>query len=173
MEALASDGGLLPEQVWDAPDIPERELFNGRPSGSAMPLVWAHAEYAASSLRSLRRRARSSTCRRRPWQRYRRASDVRRGACRGASTRSAARCRRRQGPAHRGAGCRRSFTGAPTAGRPCTTRRPRTRALGVHSPICRRRRSASGATVSFTFYWPGVDRWEGTDFSVAVVGAGS
>jgi glucoamylase len=38
-------GGFLPEQVWDAADIPERELFNGHPSGSAMPLVWAHAEY--------------------------------------------------------------------------------------------------------------------------------
>ncbi len=46
MRAQASDGGMLPEQVWDGPDIPERELFNGRPSGSAMPLVWAHAEYA-------------------------------------------------------------------------------------------------------------------------------
>ena len=46
MRAQASDGGMLPEQVWDGADIPERELFNGRPTGSAMPLVWAHAEYA-------------------------------------------------------------------------------------------------------------------------------
>lgn len=46
MRAQASDGGMLPEQVWDAADVPERELVNGRPSGSAMPLVWAHAEYA-------------------------------------------------------------------------------------------------------------------------------
>jgi glucoamylase len=45
MEAFAGEGGLLPEQVWDAADIPERELFRARPSGSAMPLVWAHAEY--------------------------------------------------------------------------------------------------------------------------------
>ena len=44
-EAMAGPGGLLPEQTWDAPDIPERELFFGRPAGSAMPLVWAHAEY--------------------------------------------------------------------------------------------------------------------------------
>ncbi len=36
---------MLPEQVWDAPDIPGKGLFNGKPSGSAMPLVWAHAEY--------------------------------------------------------------------------------------------------------------------------------
>ena len=46
MRAQASDGGMLPEQVWDAPDVPERELENGRASGGAMPLVWAHAEYA-------------------------------------------------------------------------------------------------------------------------------
>jgi glucoamylase len=45
MEALTSQGGLFPEQVWDADDIPERELFRGRPSGSAMPLVWAHSEH--------------------------------------------------------------------------------------------------------------------------------
>ncbi len=45
MAASVSAGGLLPEQIWDAPDIPERRLFTGRPTGSATPLVWAHAEY--------------------------------------------------------------------------------------------------------------------------------
>lgn len=45
MRRCASPGGLLPEQVWDAPAIPERLLFPGQPSGSAMPLVWAHAEF--------------------------------------------------------------------------------------------------------------------------------
>ena len=45
MSAFACQGGMIPEQVWDADDIPERRLFKGRPSGSAMPLVWAHAEY--------------------------------------------------------------------------------------------------------------------------------
>jgi glucoamylase len=43
--AQTSAGGLIPEQIWDGKDIPERELFNGHPTGSAMPLVWAHAEY--------------------------------------------------------------------------------------------------------------------------------
>ncbi len=45
LEGFANEGGMIPEQTWDAPDIPERELFFGKPSGSAMPLVWAHAEY--------------------------------------------------------------------------------------------------------------------------------
>ena len=52
MEAGASPGKLLPEQVWDGPAIPELELFPGQPSGSAMPLVWAHAEHI-KLLRSL------------------------------------------------------------------------------------------------------------------------
>jgi glucoamylase len=37
--------GLLPEQVWDGQPVPERRLFPGRPSGSAMPLAWAHSEF--------------------------------------------------------------------------------------------------------------------------------
>lgn len=45
MRAMAGDGDLLPEQTWDAGDIEARELRFGRPAGSAMPLVWAHAEY--------------------------------------------------------------------------------------------------------------------------------
>ncbi len=45
LEASASSGKLLPEQVWDGPPMPERELVPGGASGSAMPLVWAHAEH--------------------------------------------------------------------------------------------------------------------------------
>ena len=43
----------IPEQVWDAADIPALELFRGKPSGSACPLVWAHSEYI-KLLRSIR-----------------------------------------------------------------------------------------------------------------------
>jgi glucoamylase len=45
LSTFTGEGGLLPEQVWDSADVPERELMFGKPSGSAMPLVWAHAEY--------------------------------------------------------------------------------------------------------------------------------
>ena len=38
-------GGMLPEQVWDADPVPLLRLSPGRPSGSAAPLVWAHAEF--------------------------------------------------------------------------------------------------------------------------------
>jgi glucoamylase len=53
LEASAGSGGLLPEQVWDQDDVPEHELRRGGPSGSAMPLVWAHSEHI-KLLRSLR-----------------------------------------------------------------------------------------------------------------------
>lgn len=45
MVAMSGVGGMLPEQVWDCDAIPEKGLYPGRPTGSAMPLVWAHAEY--------------------------------------------------------------------------------------------------------------------------------
>ena len=45
LENFASQGGMLPEQVWDAPDLPEAGMYLGKPAGSAMPLMWAHAEY--------------------------------------------------------------------------------------------------------------------------------
>jgi len=45
MEGYSSRTGLLPEQVWDEPDRPDIYMLLGRPTGSAMPLMWAHAEY--------------------------------------------------------------------------------------------------------------------------------
>jgi glucoamylase len=46
MEWFSNGAGLLPEQVWDE-EVPHPEvgLSFGRPTGSAMPLMWAHAEY--------------------------------------------------------------------------------------------------------------------------------
>lgn len=45
MANMSSRGGLIPEQIWDTMPIPDRQLRLGRPTGSAMPLVWAHAEF--------------------------------------------------------------------------------------------------------------------------------
>jgi len=42
-ERFATCGQMMPEQVWDAEDKPGLKL--GKPAGSAVPLVWAHAEY--------------------------------------------------------------------------------------------------------------------------------
>src|SRR4029077_18615557 len=43
--STSGESRLLPEQVWDVTEIPALELFRGKPTGSACPLVWAHAEY--------------------------------------------------------------------------------------------------------------------------------
>ena len=45
MELSTGASRLIPEQVWDVADIPDRELFAGKATGSACPLVWAHSEY--------------------------------------------------------------------------------------------------------------------------------
>ncbi|HEY2484294.1 MAG TPA: glycoside hydrolase family 15 protein [Candidatus Binataceae bacterium] len=45
MELFATPTRLLPEQVWDQSDIPGALLVKGEQTGSATPLMWAHAEY--------------------------------------------------------------------------------------------------------------------------------
>lgn len=45
LEGFASTTDMLPEQVWDDPDMPSKHMYLGRPTGAAMPLMWAHAEY--------------------------------------------------------------------------------------------------------------------------------
>jgi glucoamylase len=45
LQQFAGDVGMLPEQIWDAGDIPKKGLFLGCATGSARPLAWAHAEY--------------------------------------------------------------------------------------------------------------------------------
>jgi glucoamylase len=94
MEAFSSVSGLLPEQVWDEPDRPQLNLYQGRPTGSAMPLMWAHAEYV-KLLRSVSdgqvfdyipavgSRYLSSTRRHKPlevWKHNRQPQSVRRGS---------------------------------------------------------------------------------------------
>ncbi|MFO1294556.1 MAG: glycoside hydrolase family 15 protein [Rubrivivax sp.] len=69
MAAMASAGGMLPEQVWDAAAVPAHGLEPGRPSGSAMPLAWAHAEFVKLALSC--GRARPSDCPASVWERYR------------------------------------------------------------------------------------------------------
>jgi glucoamylase len=53
MKSMSGRCGLIPEQIWDTAAVPAQNLFPGRPAGSAMPLVWAHAEFIklAKSLR--------------------------------------------------------------------------------------------------------------------------
>ncbi|HXM65692.1 MAG TPA: glycoside hydrolase family 15 protein, partial [Candidatus Acidoferrum sp.] len=53
LEGFATPTHLIPEQIWDEDDRPEQHLKRGRPTGGAVPLLWAHAEYI-KLLRSVR-----------------------------------------------------------------------------------------------------------------------
>jgi glucoamylase len=69
MTRMTSSGGMMPEQIWDAAPIAARGLEPGRPTGAAMPLVWAHAEFLKlAASRVLKRPCDRPTA---VWERYR------------------------------------------------------------------------------------------------------
>jgi glucoamylase len=45
LENFSQGIGLMPEQIWDGPDLPSSYLRFGGPTDAAMPLLWAHSEY--------------------------------------------------------------------------------------------------------------------------------
>jgi glucoamylase len=47
MENFANQGGMITEQLWDGPDLPDAHMKRGYPTGAAMPLCWSHAEYVS------------------------------------------------------------------------------------------------------------------------------
>lgn len=165
MRRQASDGGMLPEQVWDAPDLAELELFTGRPSGSAMPLAWAHAEYI-KLLRSLRdgrvfdqppvTASRYLDRRVQPrvgiWRFTLQRKEVVKGRL------------------------LRLDLGAPARVRWTVddwrnSHETDTNAVGIrhYTVELATQHALPGTRVQFTFYWLDDDRWEGTDFAVDVV----
>jgi glucoamylase len=164
LEGFASDGHLLPEQVWDAPDIPGRELFRGRPSGSAMPLTWAHAEHV-KLLRSLADR-RVFDMPPQPHQRYQ-IDDVR---SRHEVWRFNHKCHRLTA----GRILRVEFLAAASihwsADGWCTVRDTPTQdsGLGIHYADLDTVELAAGGKIDFTVYWPDEDRWEGVDYHLAI-----
>jgi glucoamylase len=164
MEALAGESGLLPEQIWDSADIPDRGLFIGHPSGSAMPLVWAHAEYVklCRSLQDGEIFDRPPQ----PVQRYLvekttsphiiwRFNNKIRAMPAGRTLRVETLV-----PAvvHWSRDGWRTVHDAPT----------RDTTLGVHVADLQTLELRIGDRVDLTFYWPEVNRWEGTDFVVYV-----
>jgi glucoamylase len=45
LEKFANEGGMISEQLWNAKDL--GSMKRGLPTGAAMPLCWAHAEYVS------------------------------------------------------------------------------------------------------------------------------
>ena len=162
MEAFANDGGMISEQIWDALDIPERELFFGRPSGSAMPLVWAHSEYI--KLRRSLHEGRIFDMPPQPVRRY----QVEKVGSRYALWRFNHKCRiipadktlrlETLAPArvHWGTNGWHDVANAET----------RDTGLGIHVADLPTEKLPAGTVVDFTFYWPQAGRWENTDFQV-------
>jgi glucoamylase len=164
MEASASSGGLLPEQIWDSDDVPQRELFLGRPSGSAMPLVWAHAEHI-KLLRSLRDGAvfdmppqtLNRYVRNKPapapivWQLISRVERIAAGRVLRLEFFDSARI-------HWSIDDWKTISDSET----CPS------GLGLHFCDLPTARLTAGSMVRFTLFWSRQNRWEGVDFEVAI-----
>jgi glucoamylase len=164
MEHSTSGSRLLPEQVWDSADIPERELFLGKPSGSACPLVWAHSEYI-KLVRSLR----DGKVFDQPPQTVKRyGAEKRRSVY--SEWRFNNKCRVMvagkilriavMAPAN----LRWSSDDWKTANDLATL----DTGAGIYVADLPTSQLPAGRSIVFTMYWPQGQRWEGTDFSVTV-----
>jgi glucoamylase len=168
LEAAASDGGLLPEQTWDSEDIPARELYLGRPSGSAMPLAWAHAEHI-KLLRSLRDGAvfdmppqtRNRYVNNKPapaprcWRLTSRIKEIPFGRMLRLEVLDEARVR---------------WSADDWA--TVTDSNAEPNGLGVHVCDLPTQALRTGTVVRFTLFWTKQNRWEGANFKVVIADAG-
>ena len=160
MERFATTTGMLPEQVWDEPDRPEWHQHLGMPTGAAMPLMWAHAEYI-KLLRSsfdgqvfdliepVRQRYqgdRSGLKALAVWKPNRRPRTAARGATLRVQAPSPFRLR---------------WTGDDWQTVTDTDSNPT--ALGFEYVDLA---VGDASALKFTFYWPREARWEGTDYMV-------
>jgi glucoamylase len=164
MESFANEGGLISEQVWDSPDIPAHDLHLGRPSGSAMPLVWAHAEHL-----KLRRSLEDGRLFDLPPQTVRRYLSDHTESPRmiwrfNHKIRSMPPGKLLRIEALAPAVVHWSADGWHTVQEATT----QDAGLGIHFADLSTSALPEGRRVSFTFHWPTSDRWEGTDFTVEV-----
>ena len=162
--STAGASRLLPEQVWDAADIPALELFRGKPSGSACPLVWAHSEYI-----KLRRSIRDGRIFDQPpqtVQRYLKEKQVRQffGWRFNNKTRSVPRNKTLRIVLLSPARVHWSIDDWKTSHDTDT----RDTELGIHVLDLPTASLPPGDEAVFTFFWPNENRWEGTDFRVRV-----
>jgi glucoamylase len=163
LEGFATSTGLLPEQVWDSPDRPDLRLFLGGPTGSAMPLLWAHAEYV-KLLKSRhdgevfdlvpealgRYRTHSERPRLEIWKTNRRPRRVPAGGTLRVIAQEPFRLR-----------------STKTDWRELEDRTSQATDLGVHFVDLEIERDRRGA-LELTFYWTGSARWDGKNYRVAI-----
>ncbi|HTS36241.1 MAG TPA: glucan 1,4-alpha-glucosidase, partial [Candidatus Solibacter sp.] len=162
--STSGHGRLLPEQVWDGADIPALELFRGKPTGSACPLVWAHSEYV-----KLRRSIRDGKVFDQPPQtvkRYLVDKHVRQifGWRFNNKTRSIPRNKTLRIVLLQPALVHWSTDNWATSHDTNT----RDTGLGIHVLDLPTASLPAKSQAAFTFYWPTENRWEGTDFTVTI-----
>ncbi len=164
MAAFANEGGMIPEQIWDSRDIPERELFFGRPSGSAMPLVWAHAEYI-KLLRSLRDGrvfdTPSQTVERYVRKKTESSLSIWRfnHKCRTMPPTKTLRVEVLS---------RATVHWSPDGWNDVHDAETKDSGFGLHYVDLPAEKLSAGTSVAFTFYWPDAGLWEGRDFQVRI-----
>jgi glucoamylase len=164
MEFSTEGSRLLPEQVWDGTDIPAAELFPGKPSGSACPLVWAHSEYI-----KLRRSLRDKKIFDQPPQTVQRYLVEKKKSAHFSwrfnnKCKSMPRGKKLRLDLMSAALVHWSFDGWKSA----QDLRARDTGLGVYCADIPSESLISGAEVIFTFYWEDEQRWEGRNYSVVV-----
>jgi glucoamylase len=165
LEAFANNGGLIPEQIWDSGDIPDKELYFGRPSGSAMPLVWAHAEYV-KLLRSLQDNRVFDM----PPQTVQRYQVEKTGTQFGLwqfnhKLRSLLAGRTLRVEALAAGVVHWSVDGWTTS----QNMQMQDSHLGIYFADLPTKELPAGRKVEFTFYWPLSDRWEDQNFEVLII----
>jgi len=164
MECFANAGAMLPEQVWDTVDIPDKQMYAGRPTGSAMPLVWAHAEYI-KLLRSARDRRAFDTVEpvRRRYIEEHVLSDLQSWLFNHKlRTAYANRPLRIEVNAH----ARLHWSANEWVSVHDTELTDE--GLGVYACEFAPGELNAGEVLKFTFYWTEADRWEGRDFAIAI-----
>ena len=154
----------LSEQVWDAADIPSLELFRGKPTGSACPLVWAHSEYI-----KLRRSIRDGKIFDQPPQtvkRYLVEKNVRQifGWRFNNKTKSVPRNKTLRIVMLSPARVHWTIDDWKTSHDTDT----RDTGLGIYTLDLPTASLPVGGQAVFTFFWPNENRWEGTDYRVTV-----
>jgi glucoamylase len=167
MEAMANPGGFIPEQIWDSPDIPANELFFGQASGSAMPLVWAHAEYI-----KLRRSLADGRIYDLPPQTVRRYLQQK-----VISPLRLWRFNQRCGSLPSGKTLRVEVLAAAVVRwsddgwRTTNNTTTRDAGFGFHVACLSHDHLSAGTRIEFTFHWVEADKWEGTNYAVTVAEA--
>jgi glucoamylase len=165
MAAMVGRCGLIPEQIWDEPSSPRPWLKLGRPTGAAMPLVWAHAEFV--KLAASRELGRPFDRPEAVWRRYGGRRPVLTEALWSPRTPIAQMptghrlwlCVARPARVHHGIDGWQEVTESETEGN----------GLGQHVLALPTTSLPAGTRIDFTFRWLDDGSWEGQDHRIDIV----